>query len=101
MMNQAGYDPEVKSSYTQKLVYKIKQNRKQARINLDSIDRGFLGNRRCEIVFFQEYGMLNMLNKIEKLLQKNLEYIFATIQNLWFMIQMKWYIHNSIIYSRI
>ena len=43
MMNQAGYDPRSEKVVTlKKLVYKIKQNRKQARINLDSIDRGFL-----------------------------------------------------------
>ena len=45
-MNQAGYDPRSEKVVTlKKLVYKIKQNRKQARINLDSIERGFLPNR--------------------------------------------------------
>ena len=53
MMNQAGYDPRSEKVVTlKKLVYKIKQNRKQARINLDSIERGFLPNRMMRDSFF-------------------------------------------------
>jgi hypothetical protein len=53
VMNQAGYDPRSdKVIALKKLVYKIKQNRKQARINLDSIERGFLPNRMMRDNFF-------------------------------------------------
>ena len=73
MMNQAGYDPRSEKVVTlKKLVYKIKQNRKQARINLDSIDRGFLGNRRMRDSFFPriwnvEYVKQNRESLAEKL----------------------------------
>ena len=92
MMNQAGYDPRSEKVVPLKKLVKIKQNRKQARINLDSIDRGFLGNRRMRDSFFPRIWNVEYVKQNEKLLQKNLEGIFATIQNLLSMIQMKWYI---------
>ena len=77
MINDANYDPSsFKVKELKRLVYKIKQNRTQAKINLRSIDEGFMPNRRMRDGFFPRIWNIEYIRQNREALAEKLRVHF-------------------------